>query len=359
MSERKLASVRIVEDVQPIPGADAIEVATVGGWKVVVKKGEYSPGDLAIYFEIDSWIPHKIAPFLSKGSSPRVYKGVAGEKLKTIKLRGQISQGLLLPVKKYDPKSEVGVLEWFEIECNGNIGCPEVELGQDVTELLGVQKWEMDIPAQLAGQMRGSFPSWARKTDQERCQNLKKEIKKAFDENVKFEVSIKLDGSSMSVGFSPDGEFTICSRNLSLKTDQEGNSFVEMARKLKLEEKLKGLDGYMFSGELIGMGINGNWENLDHHEFYIFDIFDGNKGVYLSPEDRVNLVSKLGLNHVPILHHNASLRELNLQSVEEILEFAEGKSLYSPIREGVVFKSECGQFSFKGISNKFLLKKGE
>ena len=96
---RKLASVRVIDAISVIPGADAIEVATIGGWDVVVKKGEYKPGDIAVYFEVDSWIPTTLASFLTKpGQEPREYKGIKGERLKTVKLRGQLSQGLLLPL---------------------------------------------------------------------------------------------------------------------------------------------------------------------------------------------------------------------------------------------------------------------
>ena len=99
MSERKMATIRRIDAIGPIDGADAIEVATVGGWKVVVKKGEFKPDQLAVYCEIDSWIPSAVAPFLTKpGHFPKVYEGVEGEKLRTIKLRGQLSQGLLLPL---------------------------------------------------------------------------------------------------------------------------------------------------------------------------------------------------------------------------------------------------------------------
>ena len=96
---RKLASIRKIADIRPIPDADAIEVAVVDGWKVVVKKGEYSVGDLAVYIEIDSWVPYELAPFLSKGQEPREYNGVTGERLRTVKLRGQVSQGLLLKMR--------------------------------------------------------------------------------------------------------------------------------------------------------------------------------------------------------------------------------------------------------------------
>ena len=97
---RKMARIVKIDAINPIPDADAIEVATVGGWKVVVKKGEYSVGQLAIYCEIDSFIPTTIASFLTKpGHTPKVYEGVEGERLRTVKLRRQLSQGLLLPLE--------------------------------------------------------------------------------------------------------------------------------------------------------------------------------------------------------------------------------------------------------------------
>lgn len=153
---RKLATIRRISELNPIPKADAIEVATVDGWKAVVKKGDFKVGDLAIYLEVDSWVPYELAPFLSKDKEPKEYNGVKGERLRTIKLRGQLSQGLLLPIDvAYDedpPDYDHVFLE-----------------GDDVTELLGIQKWERPVPAQLAGLMKGSFPSFIPKTDQERC----------------------------------------------------------------------------------------------------------------------------------------------------------------------------------------------
>ncbi len=90
MTERKMATVRKIIEINPIPDADAIEVAVVDGWKVVVKKDEFNVNDIVVYCEIDSWIPFDLAPFLSKGKEPREYNGVKGERLKTVKLRGQI-----------------------------------------------------------------------------------------------------------------------------------------------------------------------------------------------------------------------------------------------------------------------------
>ncbi len=213
MSIRKLASIKPITHIKPIEGADAIECAIVdGGWPVVVKKGEYQVGDAALYFEIDSWIPHEIAPFLSKGQEPREYNGVKGERLRTVRLRGQISQGLLLRLEdafvNYDKNDPI-------------------EYGVDFSEQLNIQKWEAPIPAQLQGTMKGNFPDFIPRTDQERCQNLHKEI---FEEHKddSYEVTLKLDGSSMTV-YINDGEIGVCSRNIDL-IETEGNTFWKVAR---------------------------------------------------------------------------------------------------------------------------------
>lgn len=165
---RKLASIRRIADIQPIEGADAIVVAVVDGWKVVVKKDEFQVGDLAVYLEIDSWVPHELAPFLSKGQEPREYNGVKGERLRTIKLRGTTSQGLLLKVDQL-----VFATETKSIGPDSSAVLRVEKLnheGADLTEILGIQKWEAPIPAQLQGQAAGMFPtSLIPKTDQERC----------------------------------------------------------------------------------------------------------------------------------------------------------------------------------------------
>lgn len=93
---RKLASIQRIEEIKDIENADAIQAYRVLGWWVVDRKGQHKVGDLVIYLEIDSWVPYELAPFLSKGQEPREYNGVKGERLRTIKLRGTTSQGLLL-----------------------------------------------------------------------------------------------------------------------------------------------------------------------------------------------------------------------------------------------------------------------
>lgn len=340
---RKLATIRKIDAIAPIEGADAIEVATVGGWKVVVKKNEFAVGDLAVYFEIDSWIPVELAPFLVKGKEPREFEGVKGERLRTIKLRGQISQGLLLPL---EPTCANIVSELFE--------------GLDVSEPLNIKKWEKTIPAQLAGLCKGNFPTQIPKTDQERAQNLVKEINGAIENCLQFEVTEKLEGSSMTC-YLIRGEFGVCSRNMDLK-ETEGNAFWQTARKEGIEEKMRAVDenwDFAIQGELIGPGIQGNIYNLKETMFYVFDVYNIQTGAYMDPGTRKVLIDKMGLKHVPVLASRAQLLDtLGIKNVEDVLKFAEGKSVMGLMgceREGVVFKEVNGGMTFKGISNKYLL----
>jgi RNA ligase (TIGR02306 family) len=344
---RKLATIRRIDELNPIEGADKIEVAIIGGWKVVAQKGLYTVGNFAVYFEIDSWIPTELAPFLSKGKDPREFEGVKGERLRTIKLRGQLSQGLLMPLSEiYD---HVGGQIFGEI-------CAEE--GADLTELLGIKKWEKPMNAQLAGVCKGNFPSLIPKTDQERCQNLKKEIVAANEAGLKFEITEKLEGSSMTV-YQIKGEFGVCSRNMDLK-ETEGNSFWATARKDGIQEKMMAVDEYWdfaIQGELIGPGIQGNIYNLKECEFRVFDVYNIRAGEYMLPQDRRRLIEQMGLKHAPVLAHTADMYDtLGITDIPQLLAFAEGKSLLGDTeREGIVFKQVDGGMSFKAISNKYLL----
>jgi len=341
---RKLATIRKIDALRPIPDADAIECAVVGGWTAVVKKGEYAAGDLAVYCEIDSWIPHALAPFLSKGKEPRVFDGIAGERLRTMKLRGQLSQGLLLPLSTLTMVES----ELFE--------------GLDVSFPLGIVKYEAPVPAQLAGEVKGMFPGWIQKTDQERVQNLKEELDYWLREQHVWEVTEKLDGSSMTV-YLRDGEFGVCSRNLELKPS-ETNSLWKVAVRNDLELKLRRANRNLaLQGELIGEGIQGNPYKQKGQEFFLFDIYNIDTSKYFTPAERRAFVEEHDIKHVPVLAFGAELADsLGVNSIDGILRFAEGKSVMGMIgceREGVVFKSKAMQCSFKAISNKFLLKNGD
>lgn len=345
--ERQLATIRRIAEVKPIEGADAIEAVRVDGWWVVAKKGEYEVDDLAVYLEVDSWVPNELAPFLSKGE-PREFNGVKGEHLRTIKLRGQLSQGLLLPCAIAAERLSPGELWAFDE-------------GDDVTEALGILKWEKPIPAQLAGLVKVNFPSFIPKTDQPRIQNMKRnwEDKLRFEN---WEVSEKLDGSSMTVYVrliknedTVDIESGVCSRNLDLKYD-ENNSFWEAAIKYRLREAIASTGRSLaLQGELIGEGIQGNSYKLIGRKFFCFNIYDIDNQCYLLPLERWKLLQELNIDSVPVSYMNTHFEGL---SVDDLLKEAEGISAMGakPEREGLVFKSMTDRdLSFKVISNKWLI----
>jgi len=346
MTDRKLATIRVISQLKPIKDADLIEVAVIDGWEVVIKKGEFNVGDLCVYFEIDSWIPTELAPFLSKGKEPREYQGVKGERLKTIKLKGQISQGLVLPLS-------------VVYELPNNTECDV--LNDNVTEALGILKWEPVIPAQLAGKMAGNFPSFIPKTDQERIQNCLRTVEKLGVQT--WEISEKLDGSSMTVFRTRNTDkmdggcrLGVCSRNWELKTDDTDNAFVKTAWNEGLFEKLSMHNLHVaLQGELIGPGIQGNSYNLAEPTFYCFDIWDIESQQYYSTEQRLSLCKSLAIMHTPVF---ANYLTNNKTTVSELLIFAEGSSVLNPKteREGLVFKNVNNpSLSFKAISNKWLL----
>jgi RNA ligase (TIGR02306 family) len=340
---RKLASIRKIDNLTPIEGADLIESASIGGWNVIVKKGEFSVGDLAIYCEIDSWIPTEIVPFLSKGKEPNEYMGTKGERLKTIKLKGVLSQGLLLSIN--DPiiyRKIVGQNGIFE--------------GVDFSEELGIIKYDPPIPACLAGKVKGNFPSYIPKTDQERVQNLSDKLSDWDARFYTWEVTEKLDGSSMTVFLNEEGHFGVCSRNLELLETEE-NSFWRAARENHLETKLREYNVPLaLQGELVGEGIQGNPYKIKGHKFYVYDIYDIVSKCYLSASSRIEFTLAFDIDHVPVID------DLNFyKDVSELLNLAEGKSVLcdSTEREGLVFKCKNRpEISFKAISNKFLLKNG-
>ena len=337
---RKMATIRKIDALRPIVGADAIECAIVGGWTCVVKKGEYVAGDLAVYCEIDSWIPYEVAPFLSKGNFPHVYNEVKGERLRTVKLRGQLSQGLLLPL------STLTMVESELLE------------GLDVSFPLGIVKYEAPIPASLAGEVKGMFPSHIPKTDQERIQNLSVELEEWKAEKLTWEVTEKLDGSSMTV-YIIDGEVGVCSRNLDLKPNKD-NSLWATAYKNEIDVKLiQSCCNLAIQGELVGNGIQGNIYKMRDQEFYVYDIYDIDAGRYFTPAERVAYCKVWDIKHVPVFKSDFML---TTETAADLLQMAEGKSVMGdiagPEREGVVYKCNEKQVSFKAISNKFLLKSG-
>lgn len=353
--KRKLVTIRKIKTIEEISGADRIELAIVDGWKVVVAKDVgHSVGDLVVYCEIDSFLPIKPEFEFLRKSSYKKMGDKEGFRLKTIKMRGQISQGLILPLSVLEGVIDCGVGVPFE-------KCAEGLMGVDMAPLLGIEKYEPPVPPQLAGQVRpGGFPSFIRKTDEERIQNMVEMFEYGLI-GVNFYVSEKLEGTSNTFYFN-NGDFGVCSRNLNLK-ETEGNTRWELARKLYLEENMTNLGLNMaIQGELVGEGIQGNIYKLKGQHFYVFNIYDIDEQEYMPKEVVEAICMVLGLDMVPVISESITLPE----TIDETLSFADGKSQLNPetLREGLVWVGEVEAFgrtervSFKTISNQYLAKHG-
>jgi RNA ligase (TIGR02306 family) len=348
---RKLASIQKVLEINPIKGADKIEVAKILGWEVVIKKGEFTVGDYVIYLEIDSLLPRMPwNQFLFKDDTKDTYR------LKTVKLRAQISQGLLLPIS---------VLSQYE-------NPPSIEEGLEVTELLKITKYEPSIPAELHGLIKGQFPSRIPKTDEPRIQNFPNIVTECY--GVEMVGTSKLDGTSVTF-YLIDGVFGVCSRNLDLKPT-EGNTYWKMALKYDVENKMRQVQetivsstsefaNFSCAGEIFGEGIQGNPMGIKGQELNLFSLYDIDNAKYKSHEVLKHFSALTGIPMVPVvietifgdtftakylLEFADKLNYPNGSPMEGIVWRPKNKEMYSEILKG--------RLSFKTISNSFLLKNG-
>lgn len=336
---RKLASIQKIVNIEPIKGADFIEKATILGWECVVKKGQFKIGDLCIYIETDSILPRAYwNEFLFKSDDNK--KDI---RLKTCRLKNQISQGLVLPVTIL-PNSV------------------DIKVGIEVTNTLGITKYEPYIPAQLAGQVKGTFPSFIPKTDETRIQAEPQVLERHKDKA--FYVTEKLDGSSMTV-YLYNNEFGVCSRRMDLK-ETENNAFWKAARELKIEERMRecGYEGYALQGELHGMGIQKNKYQMPDVQFRVFNVYNIQSGEYLDLLGMLSFCNTLGLETVPILETDIRLNH----TVADLVEISKGVSALNGKvkREGLVWRplieerdKDLGRLSFKIINPEFLLQHKE
>ncbi|MEK6877991.1 MAG: RNA ligase (ATP), partial [Nanoarchaeota archaeon] len=300
--------------------------------------------DYCIYFEIDSFLPIKPEyEFLLRGSSPKKMLADGQEKegirLKTIRLKGQISQGLALPIATIAnnlPK----------------------EVGTDISEILGVIKYEPPIPANLAGVVKGNFPSFIPKTDEERIQNCA-DLLEHQKESVVY-ITSKLDGTSATY-FKYNGEFGACSRNLELK-ESLGNTIWEMVDKYNLKTCIP--EGFAIQGEIMGEGINKNTLKIKGHKLFVFNIFNIKEFKYLNFDEMISFCKENILDVVPIIESGVILDF----TFEQLMEMANKKNSLNldVLQEGIVIRSVTerkvlingveSRFSFKVISNDYLLK---
>jgi hypothetical protein len=377
MSERKLASVQKIVSLTPIPEADKIETARVLNWDVVVKCNEFGVGDLVVYIEIDSFVPNAIAPFLTKvGKEPNNYMNVKGEVLKTVKLRKQISQGLILPL------SVISVTK----------GLKE---GDEVTKILGIIKYDVENQEEneknpvksnkifkylmkhswfrnsignriliYKGHPKGEFPSHIiSKTDETRIQGLVREFD-AWKGTSNWSISEKVDGQSVTYFtetvkpfFFKKKTFGVCSRNLYLKT-KENNSYWNVAGLYDIEKKLMNVPfDVAIQGEIIGGKIQGNKYSRNEYEFYVYNVKDIKTNKWYTNGQVKAFCELNGLKSVPYISFNYTIPE----TIDEIVKMADGESRLQKgvLREGLVIRNnEIPRISFKAISNEFLLKWG-
>lgn len=402
--DRALAHIQKIVDIQPIEGADRIEVATVLGWKVVVAKADnFNIGDKVVYIEIDSKVPetNPVFDFLKD----RHYR------VKTIRLKGQYSQGLIMPISKFK-----------ELE-NKNL-----EVNDDVTDLLGItyyiaedNKRKAKAPDKYARFNRiaarhpklaktklwkwlkknewthkfvfffldrgkklddNYFPKkfqYIKKTDEERIENCPYML----ENNDPWVKTTKVDGTSATYILERKGrnkfEFTVYSRNVRMKTDTQPNAhsntenvYWDIAYKYEIEDFLKNfmklreklgdiLDYVCIQGEIAGPGIQTNRHNLSEVRFFAFNFIDSSLGRWGSVQGKElweNSSDTLNREWVPIIDSNYYLPK----DLEEFKQTADGPCEVkgsSGLREGYVYRSLDGKMSFKNVSRKYLLKEKE
>ncbi|MBQ6521190.1 MAG: hypothetical protein IJI14_20980 [Anaerolineaceae bacterium] len=347
---RKLASIQEIINISPIEGADRIELAHVLGWQCVVNKGQFQSGDLAVYFEIDSFLPiREEFEFLRKSSYKRTDSLGEGFRLKTQTFRGQISQGLLLPISAFP--------ELYEAQM---YGC---EIGTDVTELLCVKKWEIEERATTGGTIIGTLPYDIPHTDETRVQENPDLIKEFA--GLEYYISTKMDGSSHSIGIDENG-FHVTGHNYEYK-DDGSSSFFNLVKERGYQHKMEvfaaenGLTTFTVQGEFCAPGIQKNRLRLQKPEWYVFTIRENGKRVGLN--HMLSICDVLGMRHVPIEEVGNDLPS-KYPNVEALLERADGEYPNGGKKEGIVIRPTepvytqliNAPLSIKVVSNKYLLK---
>lgn len=332
-----MAHIETIREIISHGNADSLEICKVLGWTCVVLKGQFKAGNQIVFVEPDA--------ILSEGKSEWEFMRTRHFRVKTIRLRGVISQGLVFPTSILPSAFSTG---W-------DTGFIE---GEDVTEILGITKYQPYIPAQLAGTIKGSFPEFLHKTDEERIQGYPDLLERY--RGFTFSVAEKLDGTSFTC-YLNNSIFGVCSRNLELKED-DSNTYWKIAKELDLKGRLEKLGGnWALQGELIGMGIQKNKYNLPNAQLKLFNIFNIDTRKYLDQDEFVRKAGFLELETVPILW------EIPLNhSVDQLVELSKGQSKLNPKipRDGFVFRPEHemydedlrGRLSFKVLNPIYLLE---
>ena len=319
--------------ISPIPDSDFLETAHVMGWQCVVKKGEFQVGDPGVYFEVDSFLP--VEPryeFLRNTSYRENVDNGKGFRIRTAKMRGQLSQGLLLPLAKFPELAD----------CNE---------GEDITEKLQVKKWYIPETASDGGVIIGERPHGIPASDEIRIQSATELLEQLQDKP--FYITTKLDGTS-GIVYAIDGKIGCCSRNKEIK-DDENALYWTPVYKYGLKEKLAQYGkNIVLTGEICGPGIQKNRLRLPAVEWYVFDVKDWDAGRYFPYDEAVAICSSLGLSFVPLEERGDSFS----YSLETLLEKAKGKYPSGLDKEGIVVRDiqRPKAVSFKVLNNDALLK---
>ena len=346
--KRKLATIQTIKELKPIEGADLIELATFTsvGWQCVVgKKDKLLPGDRVVYFEVDSVLNVEDPRF-------NFLEAVKG-RIKTRRFKGVYSQGLALPLLSFPEifgdiigsRSETRRLE---------IQFPD---GYDVTDVLKVIKYEIPEFSSTAGDIKGAFPGYAEKSDEERGQNFSN-LDQLLSEH-EWDITIKMDGTSGTFYFR-NNEFGVCSRNYELK-ETDSNAHWKIAKQYKIEERLRayGLN-LALQGEVCGPGINGNHIGLTGPRLFIFTIQDLDKNERLSKKQMDSVIEDLNilvggpeLESVPVLTGFQKPKTL-----EDLIALSDGTFIVTDkVREGIVLRAtDNPRVSFKIINPRYLIK---
>jgi hypothetical protein len=359
--ERKLASIQVVESISQIDGADKIELARVLGWQCVVKRGEFRPGDLCTYVEIDSQMPEKPEYEFLRSRKFRV---------RTIKLRGVFSQGLLLPP------------------------VPGKKVGEDVTEILGITKYDPQAQEEKANLSNPKYPSWCKKfmkysafrwlyfkinqkpkrgfpewiskTDETRIQAIPEILQDPDFIASKKYITQKVDGCSGTYFLESvktwwcgsKRVFGACSRNVNVTNDPTCR-YIEVARKFKIKEALEYLSekynsDVAIQGEIAGPGIQKNKDGFNSLRFFVFNVFIRSENRYLNISEMTVNCGMVNLETVPILEWDFSSYG---HTVDSLVDYSIGSSVFAPVpREGVVVRTHNMRTSFKAINPEFLIK---
>lgn len=330
---RKIVQLKTVDSVDPIENADAIEVAKIGGWRVVAQKGRFVAGDTALYFEVDTFLPETeplFESFIARSSkrtvSPLTNEEVRGHVLKTVKLRGVVSQGILMKPSEFGLSPDAS----------------QDEVDERMTEI-GLFKWEPPLPA--GGQQVGAFPGQARKTDSERVQNLSDEFLSSLDPDEWFATE-KIDGTSSTFVVAADGRLIVASRNWAVSEESVQG---QMAKRLEFDKILP--VGSVVQGEIFGEGIQGNKLKISGTRLAIFSY----------NEEASAVADVLDPLMVPVL--DLTLPKTVDAAIEQVDKL---KSTLNPKfnAEGVVWWNRAGKTftetgdrpNFKSINNAFLMK---